>query len=181
MTTALEARQSAAHVVDAATREQRAVFLIDGLDEAGDEAGRKRAVDAVETLRKRAPGCLIVVTSRISGYSDARLPALHVMVAPFNKDAIRRFLIRWCERYEIERTGAAAWAAARGRAEGATLANDILDNKSVARLAGNPLMLAIQRIQHLHRRICRSDVLALVRVRCPYTHPEHAFQRRWQF
>jgi predicted NACHT family NTPase len=101
---------------------------------------------AVRELGQRAPGCLIVATSRITGYTEAPLPGPHWELAPFSNDAIERFVIAWCELYARELHGATG--AARGRQEGQRLAQDIRSNPQVRALAKNPLLLTVLAIVH---------------------------------
>jgi hypothetical protein len=145
----LEARQPAAHAVERAIGEKKAVFLLDGLDEVGDDVARRKIIDAVEALRKRAPGCLLVMTSRLVGYeAGALLSSMHLILSPFGDDAIQSFLIQWCELYARDRRGDSAIVEAESRKEGEQLARDVLNHKDVRELARNPLMLTVLAIVH---------------------------------
>lgn len=143
----LEAKQPIVHWLDEAISERRVFFLLDGLDEVGDEAARRQMTEAVESLRQVAKGCLVLLTSRIAGYVDP-LPGQHLMLTPFTNDAIRKFLSRWCELYAIDRTGESAINRESGRREGEQLAYDVLANKEVRELARNPLLLTVLAIVH---------------------------------
>src|SRR5206468_105887 len=55
----LEAKQPIVHWLDQAVSERRVFFLLDGLDEVGDEAARRQMTEAVESLRQAAKGCLV--------------------------------------------------------------------------------------------------------------------------
>jgi hypothetical protein len=143
----LEAKQPMAHWLDEAVAARRIFFLLDGLDEVGDEAARRQMTEAVELLRHAAKGCLVVLTSRIAGYVDP-LPGQHLMLAPFTDEAVRKFLSRWCELYAIDRTGESALNRESGRKEGEQLAQDVLANKEVRELARNPLLLTVLAIVH---------------------------------
>jgi NACHT domain len=145
----LQARQPAAHVVARSVEARRAIFLFDGLDEVGAEPARRRMVEAIGALRERAPGCLIVITSRISGYDATVLPgARHLMLSPFDDAAVRGFLIRWCELYAVDRAGDSAHSRREGRVEGEQLARDVLAHKDVRELSRNPLLLTVLAIVH---------------------------------
>lgn len=142
---------AAGHLLDRAAREGRAVFLLDGLDEAGDLAGRALALDAIAALAKKYPQARIVVTTRPSGRDDLeddeRLAATIYSIAPLSARGIAALLTRWCELYERHREGTEA-AAARGRATGEALARDVLASPSVRALATSPLLATVIAIVH---------------------------------
>lgn len=142
----LQEDQPAAHVLDRAMQQGQVLFLLDGLDEAGDEAGRRQVAKAIQALAGRAPGCPIVATSRLSGYTDAPLPGRHIAVQPLDDEAIERFLITWCRLYACELHG--AHAAERGEEEGRRLARDVLASAELKALAQNPLLLTVLAIVH---------------------------------
>jgi hypothetical protein len=144
--TLLQEGQPAAHVFDAAARAGRVLFLLDGLDEVGDEPVRRGVAEAMRGLAERFPRCPIVATSRLSGYTEAPLAGRHLVLSPLDDDAIRRFLVTWSELYARELHGPAA--AARGSREGESLARDVLDNPAITALARNPLMLTVLAIVH---------------------------------
>ena len=144
----LEAGQPAAHRVGRAADERQAVFLLDGMDEVGDEGARRRAMEGIRELHEQAPGCLIVITSRIAGYGSDGLDAHLLMLSAFDDERIRRFLVRWCELYAVSRLGGTDAVRSEGRQEGEQLASDVLGNPGVRALAGNPLLLTVLAIVH---------------------------------
>ena len=146
--TLLEGGQWAAHGVARAVAERRALFLLDGLDEAGDESARRRMVEAVKVLVQEVPGCMVVVTSRIAGYAAVALPAHELILEPLGDSSIRNFLVRWCELYTRDRLGETSEARSAGRKEGERLAQDVLDHPQVHALARNPLLLTILALVH---------------------------------
>lgn len=144
--TLLQEGQPAAHVLARAMEQGQVLFLLDGLDEAGDEAGRRQVARAVHDLAARASNCPIVATSRISGYGDAPLAGHHVEILPLDDAAIEGFLIAWCRLYACELRG--AHAAGRGEDEGRALARDVLSSPELKALAQTPLLLTVLAIVH---------------------------------
>jgi hypothetical protein len=144
----LENGQSAAHVLGRAVAERRAIFLLDGLDEVGDESARRRMIEAVRAFQQEVAGCLVVVTSRIAGYTPGSLPAAEFALSPLNEEAIRSFLVRWCELYALERLGDSPSSRQQGGEEGERLANDVLQHKQVYELARSPLLLTVLAMVH---------------------------------
>jgi hypothetical protein len=140
--------QPAAHLLSSAVEKKRAIFLLDGLDEVGDEASRRRIVEALHTFSRQVEGCPILITSRISGYDAAAIEAWHYLLVPFNDENIRNFLVRWCELYSRDRLGSDPDVQRRGRSEGLQLGQDVIGNPGVRELARNPLLLTVLAIVH---------------------------------
>ncbi|MEZ4432121.1 MAG: NACHT domain-containing protein [bacterium] len=133
---------AAAHVLAEAIAARRAVFLLDGLDEAGTERGRARCAEQIGALVAAAPGCPVLVTSRPAGFGEGSIAGARVaQVEPFNDDEIRQFLARWGEQYAIDARGAAA--AEQGREEGRALAAQINGRPTLKALARTPLLLTL--------------------------------------
>lgn len=143
----LEARQPLAHLWDTALAAGQVTVLLDGLDELPGLEARRAAAEAVAELHRGAPGCPVLVTSRIVGYDEAPVPGADLAdLQPFAPEEIRAFLARWCARYARDRLGPGG--EEEGRAEGEQLAADVLQNPQLLRLAANPLMLTILAIVH---------------------------------
>jgi hypothetical protein len=144
----LAAGQPAAHVIHKAIDAREAVFLLDGLDEVGDETARRRVLDAVGRLEEQVPGCLLLVTSRIAGYGPDIIDAHHLLLSPLDDEVIRSFLVRWCELYAVGRLGGSDVVRRNAQSEGQQLAKDVLGSAGVLALARNPLMLTVLAIVH---------------------------------
>lgn len=139
----LTARQPAAHVLRRAAASGRAMFLLDGLDEAPGDAARGAVADALSVLATEAPGCVIVVTSRVTGYRPGVIRAHELMLSPFDKEHIVRFLQQWHERREIALHGDSAETRKAGGARGERIALEILSHESIRALAESPLLLTV--------------------------------------
>ncbi|MBI5498462.1 MAG: NACHT domain-containing protein [Deltaproteobacteria bacterium] len=144
--TLLEDCAPAAHVLGAALRNGDALLLLDGLDEVGEEALRVQVAARVVEFHSRYPSCRLVVTSRLAGYPEAPLPFPACTIAPLDRNAIKAFLVQWCELYAVDLHGETA--RDRGRQDGARLAQDVLGNPQLTELAGNPLLLTVLAIVH---------------------------------
>lgn len=141
----------AGHLLAREAQEGRAAFLLDGLDEAGDVAGRAMALERAAELARTYPRARIIVTTRPSGRDDLeddqRLAATILTIAPLSDHAITALLTRWCALYERQREGTDA-AAQRGQATGESLARDVLASPSVHALATTPLLATVIAIVH---------------------------------
>ena len=138
---------------------ERAIVLIDGLDEIPDATERTNVAKCVGELLGRFGGCRIVVTSRIVGYEQCRLAGPeHYEVATFSDEQIREFARRWWIAFERAQHAEAADEAEAER-KGNELADAILANNDVHDLSRNPLMISlVALIQHQegslpHRRV----------------------------
>ena len=146
--TLLEAGQPIASALTHIVSQGRAIFLLDGLDETGDAFFRRRISSAIEDLQKEASNNLIITTSRISGYDGGLSSALLFILSAFDDEAIRMFLLRWCELYARDRLGDTPYAAEQGRHAGIKLAEDVLSHPEIRDLARNPLLLTVLAIVH---------------------------------
>ncbi|MFY0407179.1 NACHT domain-containing protein [Solicola sp. PLA-1-18] len=114
----------------------KAVVVLDGLDELLDVSLRRDVVEAVEGFAHRYPMCPILVTSRRVGYSEAALSdALFetASLSQFDMRQVESYVHRWFELDEgIE-------PARQGQLAKSFLA----DSHFVADLRVNPLMLSL--------------------------------------
>lgn len=86
--------EQATHLVDHALRSERAIVLLDALDEVPSSAARQRVADAIEAFCTEHPKCPVVVTTReggrtmIPGFTAVHLP-------PMTHADMGRFIARW--------------------------------------------------------------------------------------
>ncbi len=141
------------HLLSTAAGEGRALFLLDGLDEAGDVAARRASWSSVVALAQRFPSSRFIVTSRPGGLDDLDVAEQvtrefeTLSISPLSDTTIRTLLTRWCELYELQREGTEA-ARARGRENGEALAAQVLTSPPVRELASSPLLATVVAIIH---------------------------------
>ena len=123
-----------------------ALLLMDGMDEVTSTALRNRVAEQVMDLLARYPFVRFVATSRIVGYQEARLggPCVHFRLEPFRRQEIETFSVRWYEA--IARSTDRKYTQARE--QGKSLFENISRNRSVTRLATNPLLMTIIALIH---------------------------------
>lgn len=131
---------------------ERAIVLLDGLDEIVEASHRNLIAGRIEAFAATCPGCRIIVTSRIAGYREARLAGdfAQLTIQNMKRPQIERFLDRWChavERFHMEdATSEGLERNARSEIDGILSALDA--NEGVRRLASNPLLLTILALIH---------------------------------
>lgn len=133
-----------AHAIASEAAAGRVIFLLDGLDEVG--AARQEIADGASALSARYPSSRVIVTSRPTGLDGCQFDAEELMIEGLGDNAIRALLTAWCGLYEIQRVG--AHGEARGRAEGARLAAEVLALPTLHELARSPLLATIIAIVH---------------------------------
>ncbi|MCE7987973.1 MAG: NACHT domain-containing protein [Caldilinea sp. CFX5] len=139
---------SLAPLFRAALEQGQALLLFDGLDEVLETATRQFVAEQAGTLIQRwqGRGNRFVVTSRVVGYREARLPGdlPHVTVLDFGRPEIETFAHQWCRAYEVWAAGRETPTALQQAAtEEAALLDDVRSNPSVEQLAANPLLLTM--------------------------------------
>ncbi|MBK9265302.1 MAG: metallophosphoesterase [Polyangiaceae bacterium] len=130
---------------EASLRMGEAIVLLDGLDEVGSSAARKRMADRVRELRREYPDCPVWVTSRIHGYThDIALPQdefHHVLIGALDDAQVDDFLTRW---YQIQLPDDPQKQAENKN----SLRQAIFRTKQVRALASNPLLLTLMAFVH---------------------------------
>ncbi len=136
----------------------RILFLLDGLDEIGDEKTRKDVITWIENQDIRQN--VLIVTSRFTGLNPEKGLKFHdsipvFLILDFNLDDISLFLRKWYENVETavkgEKLGKEEYLEAEKKAD--NLVTKIKDKKyeNLAELATNPLLLTIIAIVHRSR------------------------------
>ena len=123
------------------------IVLIDGLDETSDRIARQDTSRVIEQVASMYPACQLIVTSRPAAYAgDVVLSGFtHVAIEPFDEQAIRTFLDRWCEALYRARPAQAATHRAQ-------LEEAVTGPPQIRRLARNPVMLTALAVLHWNEK-----------------------------
>jgi predicted NACHT family NTPase len=116
--------------------QERAILLVDGLDEISNIGIRARFSQQIERLHIAFPNAPMIVTSRIVGYREMKYRIgrgfEHATVSEFIKKDKDEFARRWCDITELpERREKAAEEVMKA----------IHGSDRIERLAGNPMLL----------------------------------------
>jgi hypothetical protein len=128
----------------------RVVLLLDGLDEVFDVKLRTDVMDDLQRFSAQFPHLPILVTSRVVGYQAQRLRDAefrHFMLQDLDATQITDFVQRW---HEVTFDDPAQAAPKRDRLQKA-----IRESKSIALLAGNPLLLTMMAILNRNQELPR--------------------------
>ena len=128
----------------------RVVFLLDGLDEVFDVKTRAEVTDDIQRLNSQFANASIIVTSRVVGYQPQRLRDAefrHYMLQDLHSTQIADFVSRW---HEVTFDDPVQAAPKRDRLQKA-----IRESKSIAMLAGNPLLLTMMAILNRNQELPR--------------------------
>lgn len=131
----------------------RVVLLLDGLDEVFDPAERELVVNDIHRFSNEHKHVRIVLTSRVVGYKPQRLRDAefrHFMLQDLDQEQIAGFLDKW-HAITFDKPEEAATKRER-------LAKAIENSKSIAQLAGNPLLLTMMAILNRHQELPRHRV-----------------------
>lgn len=138
------------HHLHAALQRGSAFFLVDGIDEIFDPQTLQAVVNDVAELTHRYPQARFVVTSRVVGYQHETLRDAgfsHFMLQDLEPEQIAAFSDRWHRL---------AYADATERVWRQTaLADAIRRSRSVAELAGNPLLLTLMALLNRQQELPR--------------------------
>jgi len=128
----------------------RAVLLLDGLDEIFDTKLRAAVIDDIQRFNSRFAHTPILVTSRVVGYQPQRLRDAgfrHFMLQDLDSPQITSFLERWHQVTFDDPT--------QGTAKQDRLQKAIRASRSIAMLAGNPLLLTMMAILNRNQELPR--------------------------
>ncbi|MDZ8108365.1 MAG: HEAT repeat domain-containing protein [Nostoc sp. DedQUE12a] len=127
-----------------------ALVMFDGLDEVFDPGQREDVITDIHRFTNDYPDVQVIVTSRIIGYKPQRLRDAefrHFILQDLDSEQIQDFINRW---HELTFADAAEKVRKRER-----LQRGIETSKSIAELAGNPLLLTMMAILNRNQELPR--------------------------
>ncbi len=127
-----------------------ALVMFDGLDEVFDPGKREDVITDIHRFTNDYPDVQVIVTSRIIGYKPQRLlnaEFRHFILQDLDSEQIQDFIYRW---HELTFTDAVDKVRKRER-----LQRGIAASKSIAELAGNPLLLTMMAILNRNQELPR--------------------------
>ncbi|MEH1941954.1 MAG: HEAT repeat domain-containing protein [Nostoc sp.] len=126
------------------------LVMFDGLDEVFDPGKREDVITDIHRFTNDYPDVQVIVTSRIIGYKPQRLlnaEFRHFILQDLDSEQIQDFINRW---HELTFTDAVDKVRKRER-----LQRGIEASKSIAELAGNPLLLTMMAILNRNQELPR--------------------------
>lgn len=139
-------------------KNSRLLFLMDGLDEIGDEKDRREVIDWIQ--KQYIGQNALIVTSRFSGIHEASglkfrddIPVFDIR--DFDMDDVEAFLQNWYRNVEIAVAGEKRIqkAVEEGEKKHKDLMDIIQGHDKLKELAVNPLLLTIIAIVHRTRAV----------------------------
>ncbi|MEH2037724.1 NACHT domain-containing protein, partial [Nostoc sp.] len=127
-----------------------AFVMFDGLDEVFHLGNREDIITDIHRFTNDYPDVQVIVTSRIIGYKPQRLLNAgfrHFILQDLDSEQIQDFIYRW---HELTFTDAVDKVRKRER-----LQRGITASKSIAELAGNPLLLTMMAILNRNQELPR--------------------------
>ena len=123
------------------------LLLIDGLDEAPNEAMRENVSRLIEKAARAWPNCRFVVTTRPKAYEDEVMLAdfHHARIGPLEPEAVRVFLERWAAALIAENPE-------RAKRHARDLIAAVESRVEIRRIASNPVMLTALAVLHWNEK-----------------------------
>jgi GTPase SAR1 family protein len=131
----------------------RFVLLLDGLDEVFDVPTRESVTNDIQRFSGQFASVPVILTSRVVGYQAQRLREAefrHFMLQDLDSVQITDFVDRW---HEVTFDDPVQAAPKRDRLQRA-----VRGSKSIAMLAGNPLLLTMMAILNRNQELPRDRV-----------------------
>ncbi|MBW4573391.1 MAG: HEAT repeat domain-containing protein [Tolypothrix carrinoi HA7290-LM1] len=128
----------------------RALVMFDGLDEVFYPGKREDVINDIHRFTNEYPNVQVIVTSRVIGYKAQRLRDAefrHFILQDLEAEQIQDFIYRW---HELTFNDEADKLRKRER-----LQRGIEASKSIAELAGNPLLLTMMAILNRNQELPR--------------------------
>ncbi|WP_375470086.1 NACHT domain-containing protein [uncultured Nostoc sp.] len=138
------------HQLHAQLKSGNALVMFDGLDEVFDPAQREDVITDIHRFTNEYRDVQVIVTSRVIGYKPQRLRDAefhHFILQDLEPEQIQDFIYRW---HELTFIDTADKVRKRER-----LQIGIDTSKSIAELAGNPLLLTMMAILNRNQELPR--------------------------
>lgn len=162
------------HWIDDQLRLGNCLVMLDGLDEVADKSQRQDVSQWVNRQMQAYPKTPFILTSRPDGYNSAPVDMVGTVlkVLPFTHEQVKKFINCWYEQTEIlsnPKSGDTPAVRAQARKNAEDLIDRIIDNRAIADMATNPLLVTMIATVHyngsalpgrrveLYQKIC--DVL----------------------
>ena len=122
-------------------------MLVDGLDEAPNEAARETVSRLIEKAARAWPNCRFVVTTRPKAYEEeVMLADFHAArIGPLEPEAVRTFLQRWAAALLAENPR-------RAERHARELIEAVESRMEIRRIASNPVMLTALALLHWNEK-----------------------------
>jgi formylglycine-generating enzyme required for sulfatase activity/energy-coupling factor transporter ATP-binding protein EcfA2 len=160
--------------IDDQLRLGNCLVMLDGLDEVADKSQRQDVSQWVNRQMGAYPKTPFILTSRPDGYNSAPVDMVGTVlkVLPFTHEQVKKFINCWYEQTEIlsnPKSGDTPAVRAQARKNAEDLIDRIIDNRAIADMATNPLLVTMIATVHyngsalpgrrveLYQKIC--DVL----------------------
>ncbi|WP_233153901.1 NACHT domain-containing protein, partial [Scytonema sp. HK-05] len=127
-----------------------ALVMFDGLDEVFDPGRREDVITDIHRFTNDYPNVQVIVTSRVIGYKAQRLRDAefkHFMLQDLEPEQIQDFINRWHSDTFTDKVD--------GDRKKERLQRAIDSSKSIAELAGNPLLLTMMAILNRNQELPR--------------------------
>jgi len=123
------------------------LLLVDGLDEAPNEAARETVSRLIEKAAHAWPNCRFVVTTRPKAYEEeVMLAGFHdARIGPFEPAAVRLFLERWAAALIADNPE-------RAKRHARELIEAVESRVEIRRIASNPVMLTALAVLHWNEK-----------------------------
>ena len=123
------------------------LLLVDGLDEAPNEAARETVSRLIEKAARAWPNCRFVVTTRPKAYEEeVMLAGFHpARIGPLEPEAVRTFLQRWAAALIAENPE-------RAKRHARELTEAVESRVEIRRIACNPVMLTALAVLHWNEK-----------------------------
>ena len=134
--------------------EGKCLVMLDGLDEVADDGERQQVSAWVGKQMRTFGRSVFIVSSRPQGYKGAEVMEVgcDLEVKPFNTEQMQRFIHHWYLQAEIAAEGRSDfYVKSKAKQQARELIDEILQNRAIAAMARNPLLVTTIAAVHYDR------------------------------